>query len=573
MDIRRTVLWVVFSLAMLMLWDKWQQYNGKPPMLFPGMSEQVKPASDTTLGSGKSNLPQATGNTADANATVIGPTATTGTALKGETITITTDVFKADIDTIGGELKRLELLKHKESVIGQWYDPFLELVGLKTKVDANKNVVLFDSTTARTYLAETGLIGGAFPNHKSIFTARPGSRVPDASGTVQLVLDAEQSGVKLTKTYSFKNGDYHIGLKHDVANTGTSAVTPSLYEQLVRDGSKPLGESSFYSTFTGPAVYTDADKFQKLTFEKIEKGTEEHARKSDSGWVALIQHYFVSALVLPAKTPHEIFTKKVDTNLYAVGSIVPLGVIAPGATTSIDTQLYSGPQESAVLEQTAPGLELVKDYGWLTIIAKPIFWLMTQIHKILGNWGWTIIVLTVLIKLAFFPLSAASYRSMAKMKLVTPKMTAIRERFKGDPQKMNQAMMELYKTEKINPLGGCLPIVVQIPVFISLYWVLLASVEMRNAPWLGWIHDLASPDPFFILPVLMAVSMFIQTSLNPTPPDPMQAKVMKFMPIIFSVMFFFFPSGLVLYWVVNNVLSITQQYVISRQFRPATVPA
>lgn len=575
MDIRRTVLWVVFSLALLMLWDKWQQYNGRPPMLFPGMSEQVKSAADTTLGTGKSDVPVAGANAA-AGATAVavaGGPPIAGAAAKGETITITTDVFKADIDTAGGELKRLELLKHHESIVGKWFDPFLELVGLKQKITAQKNVVLFDSTTARTYLAETGLIGGAFPNHKSIFSARPGARTADASGNVQLVLDAEQGGVKLTKTYSFKNGDYHIGLKHDVANTGSAPVTPSLYEQLVRDGSKPLGESSFYSTFTGPAVYTDAEKFQKLNFEKIEKGTEEHARKSDGGWVALIQHYFVSALVLPAKTPREIFTKKVDANLYAVGSIVPLGTIAAGASTSIDTQLYSGPQESAVLEQTAPGLELVKDYGWLTIIAKPIFWLMTQIHKILGNWGWTIIVLTVLIKLAFFPLSAASYRSMAKMKLVTPKMTAIRERFKGDPQKMNQAMMELYKTEKINPLGGCLPIVVQIPVFISLYWVLLASVEMRNAPWLGWIQDLASPDPFFILPVLMAVSMFIQTSLNPTPPDPMQAKVMKFMPIIFSVMFFFFPSGLVLYWVVNNVLSITQQYVISRQFQPAPVPS
>ncbi len=218
-----------------------------------------------------------------------------------------------------------------------------------------------------------------------------------------------------------------------------------------------------------------------------------------------------------------------------------------------------------MLEKITPGLELVKDYGWLTIVAKPIFWLMDQIHKVLGNWGWTIIVLTIMIKLAFFPLSAASYRSMAKMKQVTPKMQSIRERFKSDPQKMNQAMMELYKTEKINPLGGCLPIVVQIPVFISLYWVLLASVEMRNAPWLGWIHDLAAPDPFYILPVLMAVSMFIQTKLNPAPADPMQAKVMMFMPILFSVMFFFFPSGLVLYWVVNNVISILQQWVITKK--------
>lgn len=577
MDIRRTVLWVVFSLALLMLWDKWQQYNGRPPILFPGMSEQVKPVAATSPGTVNSDVPVASagGSTSPSatDAAVIAATPASTATSKGEIITLTTDVFKADIDTLGGGLQQLELLKQKENVVGKWFDPFLELVGLKQKLTTQKNVVLFESTPTRTYLAETGLIGGAFPNHKSIFTARPGIRTADSNGNIQLVLDAEQGGVKLTKTYTFKNGDYHIDLKQDITNTGNAAVMPSLYEQLVRDGRKPIGESSFYSTFTGPAVYTDTDKFQKLTFDKIEKGTEQHARKADSGWVALVQHYFVSALVLPPNTPREIFTKKVDTNLYAVGSIVPLGTIAPGATTSIDTQLYSGPQESAVLEKTAPGLELVKDYGWLTIIAKPIFWLMTQIHKVLGNWGWTIIVLTLMIKLAFFPLSAASYRSMAKMKLVTPKMTAIRERFKGDPQKMNQAMMELYKTEKINPLGGCLPIVVQIPVFISLYWVLLASVEMRNAPWIGWIHDLAAPDPFFILPLLMAVSMFIQTSLNPTPPDPMQAKVMKFMPIIFSVMFFFFPSGLVLYWVVNNVLSITQQYVISKQFKPVTKPA
>jgi YidC/Oxa1 family membrane protein insertase len=531
-----------------MLWDKWQQHNGKPPMLFPGASEQVKPAPVTTSGAARSDVPQAGGTTAAGATEKSIPVAG---ALKGEVITITTDVFKADIDTAGGELRRLELLKHKDTV------------------DPKKNVVLFDSETGRTYLAQTGLIGGTFPNHKTVFSAQPGARALDANGNVQLVLEAEQGGVKLTKTYSFKRGDYHIGLKHDIANTGTTAVTPSLYEQLVRDGSKPAGESSFYSTFTGPAVYTDTEHFQKLTFEKIEKGTEEHASKADNGWVALVQHYFVSALVLPPKTQREIFSKKVDTNLYAVGSIVSLGSVAPGASTSIDTQLYSGPQESLVLEQTAPGLDLVKDYGWLTIIAKPIFWLMTQIHQILGNWGWTIIVLTILIKLAFFPLSAASYRSMAKMKLVTPKMTSIRERFKSDPQKMNQAMMELYKTEKINPLGGCLPIVVQIPVFISLYWVLLASVEMRNAPWLGWIHDLASPDPFYILPVLMAISMFIQTKLNPTPPDPMQAKVMMFMPIIFSVMFFFFPSGLVLYWVVNNVLSIAQQWVITKKSEQA----
>ncbi len=542
MDIKRTVLWVVFSLSILILWDNWMRYTGKPSMFFPTATQQAKPAAGSAPAA-KSDVPQASTTGAPPAAPIAGG----ATPVQGERITITTDLVKADIDTVGGELKRLELLKHKDTI------------------DPEKNMVLFDSSASRTYLAESGLIGGDFPNHKSGFVAKPGPRSLDGNNQVQLVLESEQGGVKLTKTYTFKRGDYTIDIKHTVTNNSGVPIAPSLYLQLVRDGSKPEGESKFYSTFTGPAVYTNTEKFQKLTFEKIEKGTEEHAKKADNGWIALVQHYFVSAFIPADKTPREIFTKKIDTNLYAVGTIQPLGTIAPSASLSTDGRLYSGPQESAVLEQIAPGLELVKDYGWLTVVAKPIFWLMMQIHKVLGNWGWTIIVLTIMIKLAFFPLSAASYRSMAKMKQVTPKMTSIRERFKGDPQKMNQAMMELYKTEKINPLGGCLPIVVQIPVFIALYWVLLASVEMRNAPWLGWIHDLAAPDPFYILPVVMAVSMFIQTKLNPTPPDPIQAKVMMFMPIVFSVMFFFFPAGLVLYWVVNNVLSIAQQWVITRK--------
>ncbi|MEO8406828.1 MAG: membrane protein insertase YidC [Oxalobacteraceae bacterium] len=545
MDIKRTILWIVFSMSLLILWDNWMRHNGKPSMFSPSVTQQVKPGAAT--GSAKTAVPQASlaGNP-QSPAEIAAAVA--GTApLKSEIVTITTNVVKAQIDTAGGELRYLELLKHKDTV------------------DPTKNLVLFNATAQHTYLAQTGLIGGAFPNHKSIFTVQPGARELGAGNEVKLVLESDAGGVKLIKTFTFKRGDYNIDIKHDIVNVSGAPIAPSLYLQLVRDGNKPGGESKFYSTFTGPAVYTDAEKFQKLAFDKIESGKDEHATKADNGWVALIQHYFVSALIPQDKAPHEIFTKKVATNLYAVGAILPLGTIAPGATVSMDAHLYSGPQETRALEKIAPGLDLVKDYGWLTIIAKPIFWLMNQIHKVLGNWGWTIIMLTVLIKLAFFPLSAASYRSMAKMKLVTPKMTSIRERFKGEPQKMNQAMMELYKTEKINPLGGCLPIVVQIPVFISLYWVLLASVEMRNAPWIGWIHDLSAPDPFYILPVVMAVSMFIQTKLNPKPPDPMQAKIMMFMPIAFSVMFFFFPAGLVLYWVVNNILSIAQQWTITRK--------
>jgi len=529
-------------------------YTGKPSMFFPSATQQAKPAAGAApaapAASGEVPQSGAVPATAGAGAAAVPGAPAAATPVQGERVIITTDVLKAEIDSVGGELRHLELLKHKDAQ------------------DPTKNVVLFDHSAERTYLAQTGLIGGAFPNHRTPFTVQPGARSLDSGNEVKLVLTSEQGGVKLTKTYTFHRGDYLIDVKHDVTNASGAPVSPSLYVQLLRDGGALPGDSKFYSTFTGPAVYTDADKFQKLAFDKIGSGKDSHATKSDDGWVAMIQHYFVSAFVPPEKAPREIFTKKVD-NLYAVGNILPLGTIAPGATVSMDTKLYSGPQESETLIKVAPGLELVKDYGWLTIVAKPIFWLMVQIHTFLGNWGWTIIVLTIMIKLLFFPLSAASYRSMAKMKLVTPKMTSIRERHKGDPQKMNQAMMELYKTEKINPLGGCLPIVVQIPVFIALYWVLLASVEMRNAPWLGWIHDLASPDPFYILPVLMAVSMFIQTKLNPTPPDPVQAKVMMFMPIIFSVMFFFFPAGLVLYWVVNNILSITQQWFITRKLNPA----
>ena len=545
MDIQRTVLWVVFSLSLLLLWDNWMRYNGKQSMFFPAQVSQVKPTPAGSA-SAKSDVPRASAGSSAVN--TANTTAAPAAPVKSEIITITTDVIKADIDTVGGKLTRLELLKHKDST-----DPI-------------KNVVLFDAEPNHVYLGESGLIGGSYPNHTSGFTVtKPGPRMLDSNNEVQLVLESEQGGVRLTKTYTFKRGDYTIDIKHEVTNNSGAPIAPSLYLQLVRDNNKTEGESRFYSTFTGPAVYTDAEKFQKIDFKDIDKGKAEHVTKADNGWVAMVQHYFVSAIIPPEKAQREIFTKKIDANQYAVGTILPLGTIAPGATAAVDSRLYSGPEESATLEKVTPGLELVKDYGRLTIVAKPIFWLMNQIHKVLGNWGWTIIALTVLIKLAFFPLSAASYRSMAKMKTVTPKMQAIRERYKSDPQKMNQAMMELYKTEKINPLGGCLPIVVQIPVFISLYWVLLASVEMRNAPWLGWIHDLAAPDPYYILPVVMAVSMFIQTKLNPTPPDPVQAKVMLFMPIAFSVMFFFFPAGLVLYWVVNNILSIAQQWVITKK--------
>jgi YidC/Oxa1 family membrane protein insertase len=312
------------------------------------------------------------------------------------------------------------------------------------------------------------------------------------------------------------------------------------------------------------AVYTDKEKFQKLSFEEIAKAKTSYPKNSNDGWIAVLQHYFFSAWLPKNGTPREFYTRKLDENLYAAGVIVPVEPVGPGASATVTVPLYAGPQEQEKLDKIAPGLDLTIDYGWLTVIAVPLFWLLTLLYGWVGNWGVAIIILTVIIKALFYPLSAASYRSMAKMRVLAPKLQRLKDQYGDDRQRLQQAMMELYKTEKINPLGGCMPIVVQIPVFIALYWVLLASVELRQAPFMLWISDLSTPDPWFVLPILMAGTMWIQTSLNPEPPDPVQAKVMKIMPIVFSVFFFFFPAGLVLYWLVNNVLSIAQQWQITR---------
>jgi len=577
MDInKRTILWIVFAVSLFILWNNWQVSTGHPSMFAP------QPAPVAKAPEAKTSESTAAAATSVGAAALPGAASDAPAAFKSERITITTDVIRADIDTQGGVIKRLELLKYKENGHPGWFNGCFGLFKWCEPGDNSKNVVLFDidQGTGKTYLAQTGLVGAAdLPTHNNGFVAKPGPRMLNDGNQVQLVLESESGGVKLTKTLTFKRGTYLIDVRHDVTNTGTVPVKPELYLQLVHDGNKPAGDSFFNSSYTGPTLYTSTDKYQKLKFETLEKeaaesaktgkpALQDHAVKADNGWFAISQHFFVSAFIPQDKLERTIFTKKVATNQYAIGTLQPLGTLAPGATVSNDARLYSGPQDSSLLEPVSPGLELVKDYGVLAPIAKPMFWVIAQIHSVLGNWGWTIIVFTILIKLLFFPLSAAGYRSMAKVKLVTPKMQAIRERYKGDPAKMNQATMELYKTEKINPLGGCLPILVQMPVFISLYYVLQAAVEIRGAPWMGWITDLAQHDPYCILPVLYAISMFITTKLNPAPADPMQAKMMLFMPLAFSVMFFFFPSGLVLYWVVNNVLSIGQQYVISKKFAP-----
>ena len=425
-----------------------------------------------------------------------------------------------------------------------------------------------DAVSRRSGFAGAAVSGGAPPSPSGGATRRVAGPTALADGSDRLSVRFESEpvgGVTLVKTYTLHRGSYVIDVRHEVINAGTAPIAPQLYLQLARDGNPARGESKWYFTFTGPAVYTEAKKYEKVDFKDIEKGKVGHATSANDGWVAMVQHYFASAWLVPDGSPREFRTHKVRDNLYAVSMVLPLGELAPGATKAHESRLFAGPQEEHQLAALAPGLELVKDYGWFTVLAKPLFWVLDQLHKLLGNWGWAIVALVVLLKIAFYWLNASAYRSMAKMKALTPRITDMRERYKDKPQLMQQEMMRIYREEKVNPLGGCLPILAQMPFFIALYWVLLSSVEMRNAPWIGWIHDLALPDPWFILPLLMTASSLFQVWLQPAPADPMQAKMMWMMPVIFGVMFFFFPAGLVLYWLTNNILSIAQQWWINRR--------
>lgn len=541
-DIRRTILWVIFGFSMVLLWDKWQVHNGKQATFFPAPTTAAAPA-PTPAKAPDASVPAVKAAGSDA----VPGTDSAAPALAREKVTVASDVLRLTFDGQGGTLQHAEVLQHNDMA------------------DKSKPFVLFDESVHRVYVAQTGLIGGSFPTHKTVMQVAPGAReLKDGENELQVRFESpDLGGVKLVKTWTLKRGAYDVAVKHEVVNTGTAPVSPQLYLQLVRDGNKPEGESSFYSTFTGPAVYTDAKKYHKVEFKDIENGKAEIDKSADNGYVAMVQHYFASAWLLPQGVQRDLFLRKVDTNLYAVGMITGLGEIAPGQTKSIDATLFAGPQLEKKLEALAPGLELVKDYGWLTILAKPLYWLLDKLHGFLGNWGWSIVALVLLLKILFYWLNAKAYASMAKMKAINPKIVEMRERLKDKPQQMQQEMMRIYREEKVNPMGGCFPIMIQIPVFIALYWVLLSSVEIRNAPWILWITDLSSPDPWFILPVVMTLSSLLQTALNPQPPDPMQAKMMWIMPLMFSVMFFFFPAGLVLYWITNNILSIAQQWIIN----------
>jgi YidC/Oxa1 family membrane protein insertase len=565
-DVRRTLLWVVFCMSLVLIWDAWNRHNGQPSFLNPGVAAKASrapaaappgtPASAAAMASGLPTPKLA----ANATPAAIPASSPTVVAAAAEPITVTTDKLKATFDSKGGNLIRLELLDQADTAQHQ------------------KNTVLLDRSPERLYEAQTGLVppagGTGLPNHHTLMSALPGDRSLK-TGEQQLVLRFESpvlGDIKLIKNYTLHRGSYLIDVKHEVMNVGASSIKPRLYHQLVRDGNPAPGTSQFYFTFTGPAVYTDEGKYQKVDFKNIEKrGANEnpnHITSSSDGWVAMVQHYFASVWLVDQpglKIPREIYTSKVDTNTYSVGFFVDLGEIKPGDKKTFDSKLFTGPQEEKKLAELAPGLQLIKDYGYFKIIAEPLFWLLDKLHVVLNNWGWAIISLVVLLKIAFYGLNANAYRSMAKMKAVNPKVMAMRERLKDQPQQLQQEMLRIYREEKVNPFGGCLPIFVQMPFFIALYWVLLSSVEMRNAPWIAWVTDLSAPDPYFILPLLMTLSSLAQTWLNPKPADPMQARMMWIMPLIFSGMFFFFPSGLVLYWLTNNILSIAQQYFINRK--------
>ncbi len=543
MDTQRLILFIIFSFSLLMLWEAWQKEN-RPPV--PPQAQAARdadvPAPAAPAPAPKTGAPAAIPGAA-APAAIPGGAAP---AAPRELIRVTTDVVQADIDPVGGDVVRVELLRYNDSL------------------DPTKKLVLLGPE--HRYTVQSGLIGNGLPNHRTPFTPRAREyRLADGQDAVEVKLDATTpEGVAVTKTLTFRRGSYVVDIAQAIANKSAAPVATQGYFHITRDGKAPADDKAMLQTFTGPAVYTDQDKFVKLSYGDIDKGKAPYAKNADNGWIAMVQHYFVSALLPPDKMPREYYTEKIGDDYYRAGVKIPLAEIAPGATATVAARLYAGPEEQDKLKAIAPGLDLVVDYGWLTVIAAPLFWILESLYKWLGNWGLAIIGLTVLIKLVFFPLSAASYKSMARMKLVTPRLMKLRETYGDDKAKLNQAMMELYKQEKINPLGGCLPIVVQIPVFIALYWVLLASVELRQAPFFGWITDLSTPDPFFILPALMMGSMVIQTKMSPTPPDPVQAKVMQIMPFAFGVMFFFFPAGLVLYWLVNNILSIAQQWQITR---------
>tara|TARA_B110000495_G_scaffold29017_1_gene21906 strand:- start:106 stop:1839 length:1734 start_codon:yes stop_codon:yes gene_type:complete len=573
MDIKKLVLVMVFFTSGLFLWEEWQAGQQSTAPQVATTSTTATTASKAAQGATGSDskfeedgapvpgekLISSQQIKGTGSGGVAAPVVASTGLESGTKIVVKTDMVLAVIDTAGGDIRDLDLLKHP------------------SRADKSIPFALLQSEFPRVNVAQSGFTAGeGLPTHKTLYTTESESYTLAAGeDKIEIRLSApEVDGIKATKVYTFHRGSYVIDVKFEIDNQGSEVLQPFSYFQVMRD-TVPVEASMFIMPqFNGATVYTEEEKFQKIPLDEIADGTATYPTNTDNGWLAMQQHYFLTAWLPEAETKRENFAKHHGGYKYSAGVIVPAGTIRPGEIGSVEVPLYVGPQEQSKLAALSPGLDLVVDYGWLTVIGAPLFWLLSYFHSWTGNWGFAIILLTMLVKLIFFPLSAAGYRSMAKLKAVAPRLKLLREQHKGkDKQKMNQAMMEFYKVEKINPMGGCLPILVQIPIFISLYWVLLASVELRYAPFVLWIQDLSSPDPFYVLPLIMGVSMYIQTKLNPAATDPIQQKVMQIMPLVFCVFFFFFPAGLVLYSVINNSLSILQQWQITRMYAPSTVPA
>lgn len=544
MDTRRSILWMIFAFSLFMIWNSWMTYNNPPAPQLTEQQQQEAKALEADLATPSSIPSSAT----DANSPQVAMNdGTNAPGSEHEIITINTDVFTMLFDTKGAQIVGAKLHLSQED-------------------DANKiqDFVLLDNGL-NIYTVQSGLVGPNginYPNQNTIF--RLVSEQTDMTGeSLDIVFEAESDGLKLTRTYTFYHGTFKIDVNDTITNISSEPQTPSIYLQITHDNQDAGGGTYFDSAFNGFAMYTDQGRFEKFSFSDIAKNNGSEVKNANDGWISYIQQFFVTAWVPEEGKERFYDTRQISKDLYAISTIEPLGTVQPASSVSSNSVLWVGPQDQKQLSEISPNLDLVVDYGWLTIIAKPMFKLMTWLHSFIGNWGWTIVVLTIIIKIVLYPLSAASYRSMARMKNIAPRMQALKEKFGDDKQKLNQAMMELYRTEKINPMGGCLPILLQIPIFLTLYRVILASVELRGAPWVLWIQDLSVADPYYILPAIMTATMFLQFKLNPTPPDPMQARIMMIMPLVFGAMMFMFPAGLVLYWVVNNILSIAQQQLIN----------
>lgn len=550
METTRFILLITLGLVLTMIWQAWQEDYPAP------VSVQV--SDDTSIPAPlaepeDAGIPELQAAKTKNEVSPLVPVAPVGQVLNGNVIHIKTDVLDIEINTLGGTIQRAALLNYPVS-----------------KEQENGKVVLLKNEKDGFYLVQGGLLSKSdVPNHKSLFNLESDSYELGVDDSISVPLFwVSETGLKIIKTFTFYKGQYIADINYKIQNDTSENWSGSAYAQINRTEPTEKG-SKFIYTYTGAVLSTPEKRYEKIDFGDIED--DKLSIDVANGWVAMLQHYFVTALIPSSKEEqHHYYTLNPDKKSYAIGAITPSKSIAAGSSEKLNHRLYIGPKLQKELPQYADGLELTVDYGIFWFLAKPVFWLLDKIHSFVHNWGWSIILVTIILKLLFFKLSAAGYRSMANMRQVQPRLLSIRDRYKDDRARLNQAMMELYKKEKINPLGGCFPILVQIPVFISLYWVLLESVELRQADFILWLNDLSSADPYFVLPLLMGITMFVQQKLNPAPMDPVQAKVMSVLPVVFTVFFAFFPSGLVLYWVVNNALSIAQQWVITRNLERAS---